>query len=99
MAMTLWPLKEALSANFKLPPFRYEFKGRSLREGDVVDGTWQNQFIYDAEVVRPNCLEFGYDGLRGMDYQVEVRAGSANLFLNRSDIFNVRRPYRIGDWA
>lgn len=99
MAMTLWPTKEApqpSAINFK---FHYEFAGRKLREGDIVDGRWQSQFIYDAEVLRPNCLEFGYDGQRNMDYSVEVRAGSATLFVNRSDIFNVRRPYRTGDWA
>lgn len=79
--------------------FHYEFKGKELREADIVDGTWRHQFIYDAEVIRPNCLEFGYDGLRNMDYQVEVKAGSISLFLNRSDIFNVRRPYKTGDWA
>lgn len=99
MAMTLWPLREELSSRAGLPPFHYEFTGRELREGDVVDGVWQSQFIYEAEVVRPNCLEFGYDGLRNMDYRVKVRAGSKDLFLNRSDIFNVRRPYKTGDWA
>jgi hypothetical protein len=99
MAMTLWPLREEPSSRLKLPPFYYEFKGRELREGDVVDGVWQSQFVYEAEVMRPNCLEFGYDSLRGMDYRVEVRAGSARLLLNRSDIFNVHRPYRTGDWA
>ena len=99
MAMTLWPLKEELSRRTKLSPFYYEFKGSNLREGDLVDGVWQSQFIYEAEVIRPNCLEFGYDVLRGMDYQVEVRAGGLSLFLRRSDVFNVRRPYKTGDWA
>lgn len=97
MAMMLWPVKEIRPEH--VPRFHYKFTGRNLREGDIVDGVWQSQFIYDVEVVRPNCLEFGYDGLRNADYQVEVRAGSANLFLNRSDISNVRRPYRAGDWV
>ena len=81
------------------PRFEYKFHGKELREGDIIDGVWQTQFIYDAVVVRPNCLEYGYDGMRNMDYQVEVKAGSANLFVRRSDLFNVRRPYQIGDWA
>jgi hypothetical protein len=50
------------------PRFQYEFRGGQLREGDVVDGVWRSQFVYDAVVVRPDC-------------------------------FNVRRPYRAGDWA
>lgn len=79
--------------------FHYKFIGRELREGDIVDGAWRSQFIYDAKVLRPNCLELGYDVMRGMDYQVEVKAGSHHLFVNRSDISNVRRPYRTGDWA
>ena len=97
VSMTLWPAKAATRDHN--PAFRYKFAGRELREGDIVDGVWRSQFIHDAEVVRPNCLEFGYDGLRNMDYHVEVRVGSHNLFVNRSDISNVRRPYRTGDWA
>lgn len=97
--MTLWPLREELQRRVKLRPFYYEFKGRKLREGDLVDGVYQTQFVYEVEVVRPNCLEFGYNNLRDGDYRVEVKTGNANLFLNRSDVFNVRRPYRTGDWA
>jgi len=99
MALTLWPTKEASRPSISSTEFHYEFAGRKLREGAIVDGAWRNQFIYDAEVVRPNCLEVGYDALRNMDYTVEIRAGSASLFVNRSDIFKVRRPYRAGDWA
>lgn len=50
MALTLWPLKEELSPGLKQPLFHYEFKGKELREGDIVDGTWRNQFIYEAMV-------------------------------------------------
>lgn len=81
------------------PQFRYEFRGRHLREGDLVDGVWRSQFVHDAVVVRPNCPEYGYDLLRNMDYQVEVKAGVRKLLLRRSNISNVRRPYRMGDWA
>jgi len=98
MSAMLDPLKEELRSRSKLPRFYYEHAGKNLREGDLVDGVWQSQFIYEAEVMRPNCLEFGYDALRNMDYLVEVRSGSWRLHLNRSDIFNIRRPYKIGDW-
>ncbi len=97
MAMTLWPVKEIRPEH--VPRFHYKFTGRKLRQGDIVDGVWQSQFVYDAEVIHPNCLEFGINALRNMDYRVEVRADSAYLLLNRSDIFNVRRPYKTGDWA
>ena len=40
--------------------FQYAFNGRDLREGDVIDGVWRTQFIYDAVVVRPNCLGIIY---------------------------------------
>jgi hypothetical protein len=99
MALILWPIKEIRPEY--TPRFHYKFTGKALREGDIVDGVHEStrQFIYDAEVIRPNCLEFGYDRLRNMDYRVEVRVGDVCLFLNRNDISNVRRPYRIGDWA
>jgi hypothetical protein len=95
---TLWPLRGDLPSK-REPRFHYKFKGRKLREGDIVDGVWQGHFIYDAKVIRPTCLEFGYDALRAMDYKVEVGAGTEYLLLKRSDIFNVRRPYKTGDWA
>ena len=79
--------------------FQYAFNGRDLREGDVIDGVWRTQFIYDAVVVRPNCFEYGYDLMRNGDYQVQVKVGSHTFIVNRSDISNVRRPYQIGDWA
>jgi hypothetical protein len=81
------------------PAFQYKVMSRELRVGDIVDGIWRNQFVYDVEVIRPNCLEYGYDGLRGGDYQVEVRIGMITTTLYRNDISNVRRPYQCGDWA
>lgn len=79
--------------------FQYKFTGRSLRQGDLVDGAYRNQFIYDATVIRPQCLEYGYDDLNDRGYMVEVRAGKYDLLLRRGDISNVRRPYQVGDWA
>lgn len=80
-----------------LPSFEFEFRGRNLREGDVVDSVYRNQFIYDAIVIRPECPEYGYDG-ETRDYKVEVRVGSHRLVVKRGDIMAVRRPYQTGDW-
>lgn len=81
------------------PSFRYQFTGRELRVGDIVDCLWRQWLVSDVEVVRPQCWEYGYDGLRGGDYQVEVRIGMITSTVYRNDISNVRRSYQCGDWA
>ncbi len=76
------------------PRFLYRFEGQSLRFGDIVD---VSRFTNDATVLRPCCLECGYDA-KG-DYWVELRAGILRFTVKRSEIYNVRRTYQSGDWA
>lgn len=78
------------------PRFLYPVTSRLLHRDDTVDGVYGSQFIYDCTVIKPECLEYGYNN--NGDYKVEVKAGNLKLLLARSDISNVRRPYQPGDW-
>lgn len=80
------------------PQFFYRVMERELRIGDVVDGIYRSQAVYDATVIRPECLEYGRDGLNYGNYTVEVTVGTHSLLLERNTISNVRRAYQPGDW-